>query len=173
MYKAETFLEKTEKITSDLETTKSKLDKIKSVIEGDRSYLNTARKSKYNTNNNTLLLHNLNQEINKVNSSHASAKSHYNDAIGALARSTKDDFENAKRKAEGALEEAIKDIPSLGYNYLYYSWIAGAQKAIKNAKSLFENAKNKQEELNDKMNKANVELLTLEQAYKVLQTKKS
>ncbi|WP_233781066.1 hypothetical protein [Borreliella bavariensis] len=116
MYEAETFLEKTEKITADLETTKSKLDKIKSVIEGDRSYLNTARKSKYNTNNNTLLLHNLNQEINKVNSSHASAKSHYNDAIGALARSTKDDFENAaKRKAEGALEEAIKDIPSLGY----------------------------------------------------------
>ncbi|ACN53372.1 hypothetical protein [Borreliella spielmanii] len=84
-------------------------------IEGARSYLNTARKSKYNTNNNTLLLHNLNQEINKVNSSHASAKSHYNDAIGALARSTKDDFENSKRKAEGALEEAIKDIPSLGY----------------------------------------------------------
>ncbi|AJY73085.1 hypothetical protein BAFK78_AC006 (plasmid) [Borreliella afzelii K78] len=38
---------------------------------------------------------------------------------------------------------------------------------------MFENAKNKQEELNDKMNKANVELLTLEQAYKVLQTKKS
>ncbi len=35
-------------------------------------------------------------------------------------------------------------------------------------KSLFENAKNKQEELNDKMNKANVELLKLEQAYKVL-----
>ncbi|WP_210379575.1 hypothetical protein [Borreliella garinii] len=173
MYEAETFLEKTEKITADLETTKSKPDKIKSVIEGARSYLNTARKSKYNTNNNTLLLHNLNQEINKVNISHASAKSHYNDAIGALVRSTKDDFENAKRKAEGALEEAIKDIPSLGYNYLYYSWIADAQKAIKNAKSLFENAKNKQEELNDKMNKANVELLTLEQAYKVLQTKKS
>lgn len=67
MYKAETFLEKTEKITADLETTKSKLDKIKSVIEGARSYLNTARKSKYNANNNTLLLHNLNQEINKVN----------------------------------------------------------------------------------------------------------
>ncbi|WP_234909503.1 immunogenic protein P37 [Borreliella turdi] len=172
MYEAEIFLEKTEKINVDLETTKSKLDKIKSVIESARSYLNTARKSKYNTNNNTLLLHNLNQEINKVNSSHASAKSHFNDAIGALARS-KDDFENAKRKAEGALEEAIKGIPSLGYNYLYYSWIADAQKAIKNAKSLFENAKNKQEELNDKMNKANVELLKLEQAYKVLQTKKS
>ncbi|WP_373583283.1 hypothetical protein [Borreliella garinii] len=33
MYEAETFLEKTEKITADLETTKSKLDKIKSVIE--------------------------------------------------------------------------------------------------------------------------------------------
>ncbi|WP_233709503.1 hypothetical protein [Borreliella bavariensis] len=48
MYEAETFLEKTEKITADLETTKSKLDKIKSVIEGARSYLNTARKSKYN-----------------------------------------------------------------------------------------------------------------------------
>ncbi|WLN25789.1 immunogenic protein P37 [Borreliella valaisiana] len=172
MYEAETFLEKTEKITVDLETTKSKLDKIKSIIEETRSYLNTARKSKYNTNNNTLLLHNLNQEINKVNSSHASAKSHCNDAIGALARS-KDDFENAKRKAEGALEEAIKDIPSLGYNYLYYSWITDAQKAIKNAKSLFENAKNKQEELNDKMNKTNLELIKLEQAYKVLQTKKS
>lgn len=62
MYEAETFLEKTEKITADLETTKSKLDKIKSVIEGARSYLNTARKSKYNANINTLLLHNLNQD---------------------------------------------------------------------------------------------------------------
>lgn len=117
-------------------------------------------------------MHNLNQEINTINSSHASAKSHCNDAIGTLARS-KDDFENAKRKAAGALEAAIKDIPSLGYNYLYYSWIVDAQKAIKNAKSLFENAKNKQEELNDNMNKANVELLKLEKAYKVLPTKKS
>ncbi|MCD2382655.1 immunogenic protein P37 [Borreliella americana] len=172
MYEAATFLEEIEKITAALETIKSKLDKIKSVIEDARSYLRTARKSKSKTNNNTLLLHNLNQEINKVNSSHASAKSHCNDAIGALARS-KNDFEDAKRKAERALEEAIKDIPSLGYNYLYHSWIADAQKAIKNAKSLFENAKNKQEELNAEMNKANVEFLELEKAYEVLQTKES
>ncbi|WP_236842691.1 hypothetical protein [Borreliella garinii] len=102
MYEAETFLEQTEKITADLETTKSKLDKIKSVIEGARSYLNTARKSKYNANNNTLLLHNLNQEINKVNSSHAPAKSHCNDAIGALARS-KDNFENMQKEKQKGL----------------------------------------------------------------------
>ncbi len=103
MYEAETFfLEKTEKITADLETTKSKLDKIKSVIEDARFYLNTAKKSKYTTNNNTLLLHNLNQEINKVNSSHASAKSHCNDAISALARS-KDNFENMQKEKQKGL----------------------------------------------------------------------
>lgn len=77
-----------------------------------------------------------------------------------------------KEKHKG-LQKKLQKTYLLQGIYLYYSWIADAQKAIKNAKSLFENAKNKQEELNDKMNKANVELLKLEQAYKVLQTKKS
>lgn len=78
-----------------------------------------------------------------------------------------------KEKSRRGFRRGYKRYTFFRVYYLYYSWIAGAQKAIKNAKSLFENAKNKQEELNDKMNKSNVELLTLEQAYKVLQTKKS
>ncbi|MCD2386243.1 hypothetical protein [Borreliella burgdorferi] len=48
-------------------------------------------------------------------------------------------FENPQRKAEGALEEAIKSRSSLScYNYLYYSWKTDANKAIESANSLLE-----------------------------------
>ncbi|WP_273700316.1 hypothetical protein [Borreliella americana] len=34
-----------------------------------------------------------------------------------------DDFENPKIKAEGALEEAIKDIPYSGYIFTIHRWL--------------------------------------------------
>ncbi|MCD2382657.1 immunogenic protein P37 [Borreliella americana] len=170
---AYTSLKEAEKINAALEKTRSILDKIKSLAGTANSYLNTARKNESGINKPSQeLLHKLHQAINKAKSNHASLNSFCNDAIAALERA-KDSFEHAKRKADSALEEALKDIPHLGINYLYYSWIKDAKDAMKRAKSLLENAKHKQEELNDNITKTNKDFEELNGIYKKLQNMES
>ncbi|ACN52795.1 hypothetical protein [Borreliella valaisiana] len=112
---------------------------------------------------------NLDKAIEKAISSYASLNVCYTDAIAALAKA-KNDFEHAKRKANDALEEALKDIPHLGgYNYLYYYRINDANDAMESAKSLLEVAKNKQKELNENMTKTNKDFQELNDIYKKLQ----
>ncbi|QMU99869.1 immunogenic protein P37 (plasmid) [Borrelia sp. A-FGy1] len=169
MHEASNSLKEAEKINAALEKTRSKLDKIKRLAGTANSYLDTARKNGSRTNKPSQeLLHKLHQAINKTKSSHASLNSFYNDAIAALALA-KASFEHAKRKANDALEEALKDIPHLGSNYLYHYRINDANDAMESAKSLLEVAKNKQKELNENMTKTNKDFQELNDIYKKLQ----
>ncbi|QMU99714.1 immunogenic protein P37 (plasmid) [Borrelia sp. A-FGy1] len=169
-----TSLEETDKITANLEETKSKLDKIKSTVDNARSYLNTARSTSESNKAIPALLHNLKEAIDKVNSSYALLNVCYTDAIAAL-KSSKDNFEHAQRKADQALQEALNNSNTIGYQYaLYYNYMADAKEAMGRAKVSLETTKNKQKCLNSNMPQANAELEKLNKAYEAaLQTTES
>ncbi|QMU99703.1 immunogenic protein P37 (plasmid) [Borrelia sp. A-FGy1] len=161
-----TSLEEVEKITAALETTRSALDKIKSTLDDARSYFNTARSGTNKAD--PALLPNLDQAIRKVNSSYASANSNYSDAVGALANS-KNDFEYAQRKANDALQEAINNSNTLGYQYaLYHNYMTDAKNAMGKAKVSLETTKHKQKCLNSNMPQANSDFEELNVIYKNL-----
>ncbi|MCD2332643.1 immunogenic protein P37 [Borreliella americana] len=168
IHKASTSLKEAEKIAAGLEKIKSILDNMKTVTNSANSYFNTTRRNRSDTNKSkqALLLPILHQTIDKVNSSHASANSYCNDAIAA-SKNAKDGFEHAKKKASEALEEAIKNRSSLSYyNYLYYSWIIDANKAMESANSLLKDARKYQENLNAKMTQAIKDFEELNSIYK-------
>ncbi|MCD2413744.1 immunogenic protein P37 [Borreliella burgdorferi] len=167
--KASTSLEEAEKVNAALKETRSKLDKIKRLADSAKSYLNNARKNSRTNGSILEILPNLDKAIEKAISSYASLNVCYTDAIAALAKA-KNDFEHAKRKANDALEEALKDITHFrGYNYLYHYRINNANDAMESAKSLLEVAKNKQKELNENITKTNKDFQELNDIYKKLQ----
>ncbi|QMU99874.1 hypothetical protein F0310_05545 (plasmid) [Borrelia sp. A-FGy1] len=154
-------------IDEDLTKVKANLDKIKSLLNIAKSYLEQARKAS-SSKANLASLPKLDQAIKNAKSSHASADTHYNDAIAALARA-KDSFEYAQRKADQALEEALSNSNASRHESYYYSlynqFMADAKDAMSSAKSFLETTKNKQEELNDKIPQANEDLEKLNKAY--------
>lgn len=157
-----TSLEEVNKITTDLETIKSRLNNIKSKVYNASSFLNNARKS---NKANPTLLPKLDQAIRKVSSSHAYANSNYSDAVGAL-KSSKHDFEYANRKAEDALQEALNNSNTQGYQYArYHYYMNDAKEAMGRAKVSLKTAKQKQEKLKDKMDQANKEFEELNKAH--------
>ncbi|WP_210361698.1 immunogenic protein P37 [Borreliella valaisiana] len=160
-----TSLEEVNKITTDLETIKQILDNIESLLNTANSYLENARKApKSNQDNQTLLL-SLHQAIAKVKSSHASFIICYNDAFNSLGIADTA-FKDANRKAEDALQEALNNSNTQGYQYArYHYYMDDAKEAMGRAKVSLKTAKQKQEKLKDKMDQANAEFEELNKAH--------
>ncbi|WP_210381120.1 hypothetical protein [Borreliella valaisiana] len=172
MPEIESSKEEYNRINEDLAKVKATLDKIKSLLSTAKSYLKQARRGVGSSKANLALLPSLREAIAKVKSNHASADTHYNDAIAALAKA-KNDFEHAQRKADQALEEALSNSNASRHESYYYAgyhqFMADAKASMSSAKSFLEVAKNKQKEINENMTKTNKDLQGLNDIYKKLQ----
>ncbi|MCD2382656.1 immunogenic protein P37 [Borreliella americana] len=157
------FTEECTRVSKELENIKANLDNIKNLANTARAYLEQARTSRSNKDNQKLL-HSLLQAIDKVNSRYASLNICYEDAIGSL-KIANTAFINTNSKAEEALKEASKERNNMGYNGHYYNFINDAKDAMIRAKGSLKNVKNKQECIKNNMEQTNAEFLGLKKVY--------
>lgn len=170
--KASSYIVEAGEMTASLNKIKLELDKIKTKIDDAESDLQKARRKSGISESKRKLLPDLHKAIVKAKNSRDYAdKVCYSDVVSVL-KIVRDGFENAKRRAVGALGETKYDSSSMAYrDYSYFYWMKEAREAMNNAERMFNNARKYQEDLKVKMDQVNKDFAQLEE--KILNLEKT